>query len=640
MFSAYEKAVLSLFRAVPRTGTGQLLDSRENVKHGLWVTEAAARACPALAEEDAQKYLWDSFGYDMKAMNRGFYRNFHEVQEASDGKWLMDQILHYVSVGLQNGDMTRAEKIDSSIVYVPATELDLPEGEPLKLTVIDVMEQEEIVRRTESMALSGMALSQVTLQSIAVILKEAGSRLEIGQVPNKELRIYLYDTLGQVPDHAQEFLRFLLFKATGDTLLIKSQDVIGWIRACVEADDRTEVRYTPLFRAFVAKNGIGALAAEFLRYKKLWLSFKGESAELAHILNRARKLADRHKYVKKTGLLERLTWDETIRPEEAAEEIPKVTVYRRIALANCLLQRAAKPTTALYFIRNGKAYAKELEGERGLTENQRQILSLLLDSITAALRPKVQGRKFYLPPEAEYALPVSEKRFVGGIPFYSSLKLGRNAVLGVHWENLEHERVDLDFHYVSEKYHVGWTNQFNRKRDLIFSGDMTDAPKEKGGATEAFFLRDSLRSDWAAIMLNRYTDNESAVPYKLVMGAADPEQLSMNYLLNCHKMTVNISGVIEHGEDFLGFLHADEEGEKTFYFLSAGFGRRIVAGRSVEGDWAAEAVAGMAKSCLKLREMLERAGGMLVEKAEEAEVDLSLEKVTRETFVNLLEGEG
>lgn len=87
MFSAYEKAVLYLFRAVPRTGTGQLLDNTDNVKHGLWVTEAAALACPALAEEDAQKYLWHSFGYDMKAMNRGFYRNFREVQEAADWKW-------------------------------------------------------------------------------------------------------------------------------------------------------------------------------------------------------------------------------------------------------------------------------------------------------------------------------------------------------------------------------------------------------------------------------------------------------------------------------------------------------------------------------------------------------------------------
>ncbi len=640
MFSAYEKAVLYLFRAVPRTGTGQLLDNTDNVKHGLWVTEAAALACPALAEEDAQKYLWHSFGYDMKAMNRGFYRNFREVQEASDGKWLMDQILHYVSVGLQNGDMTKAEKIDSSIVYVPATELNLPEGEPVKLTVIDVLEQEEIVRRTEAMALSGMALSKSTLQSVAVILKEEGSRLEIGQVPNKELRIFLYDTLGQVPDNAQEFLRFLLFKATRDTLLIKSQEVISWIRKYVEYEEGKEAKFTPLFQAFVAKNGLGVLAAEFLRYKKLWLAFKGESAELAHILNRARKLADRHKYVKKTGLLERLTWDETIRPEEAAEEIPKVTIYRRIALANCLLQRAAQPTAALYFIRNGKAFARELEKESGLTENQRQILDMLLASITAALKPKVQGKKFYLPPQVEYALPVSEKRFVGGIPFYSSLKLGRNAVLGVHWENLEQKRVDLDFHYVSDRYHVGWTTQYRRKRDIVFSGDMTDAPRERGGATEAFFLRESLKGDWAAIMLNRYTDNAAPVPYKLVMGEADPKQLSKRYLLNCHKMAVNISCEIEHGEDSLGFLRADEEGEKTFYFLAAGFGSRIVAGRSEAGDWAAEAVAGTAQNCLKLREMIERAGGVLVEKAEEADVDLSLEKVTRETFVNLLEREG
>ena len=47
---------------------------------------------------------------------------------------------------------------------------------------------------------SGMALSQMVLQCIAVIIKETGMDVEIKDVPNKELRIYLYDMLGKTKD--------------------------------------------------------------------------------------------------------------------------------------------------------------------------------------------------------------------------------------------------------------------------------------------------------------------------------------------------------------------------------------------------------------------------------------------------------
>ena len=311
MLSDYELAVLKLFCAVPRAKDGKRkIDNTENVKHGVYITESAVEACPSLMEVRSLEYIWDMYGYDMLDMNRGFYKNFHEVQEASDVKWFIHQLVHYISVGLQNGDMESPAQVDSSIVFVPTTKLQLPEGEPIRLTVIDVMERDDIIKRTRSMISSGMALSQKSLRCIVHIIKETGFDVDIQSVPNKELKIYLYDMLGQVPHKAQEFLRLLIFKATESTLLIKSQDVIERIRNIIK-EGKTGVLYTDMFRAFVSQNGMGALAEEFLRYKKLWLAFKGESSELAHILNRARKLAEKHKYVKKMGLLERITWDTT-----------------------------------------------------------------------------------------------------------------------------------------------------------------------------------------------------------------------------------------------------------------------------------------------------------------------------------------
>ena len=208
-------------------------------------------------------------------------------------------------------------------------------------------------------------------------------------------------------------------------------------------------------------------------------------------------------------------------------------------------------------------------------------------------------------------------------------------MLGIHWENLPDERVDLDFHYVSRNYHVGWNTQFDRKKEIVFSGDMTDAPPEQGGATEAFYLGENLKNDWAAVMLNRYTYNQKNVPYKFVLGKADTDQLSQDYLLNCHTMAIAINNTIEREEDFLGFVRADEEGEKIFYFMATGFGTRIVARYGKEEHIALESVQTMVESCLKLSEVFVKAGVLLVDRVEESDVDLSLDKVTRESFVNL-----
>ena len=53
-------------------------------------------------------------------------------------------------------------------------------------------------------------------------------------------------------------------------------------------------------------------------------------------------------------------------------------------------------------------------------------------------------------------MPTSEKHFVGDVLFYSALKLGKDVVIGIHWENLPSERVDLDLHYVLGQYYAGW----------------------------------------------------------------------------------------------------------------------------------------------------------------------------------------
>jgi hypothetical protein len=69
--------------------------------------------------------------------------------------------------------------------------------------------------------------------------------------------------------------------------------------------------------------------------------------------------------------------------------------------------------------------------------------------------------------------------------------------------------------------------------------------------------------------------------------------------------------------------------------MTTSFGCEIVARYGKEEHIALEAVRAAVESCLKLRAVLVKAGGILVDSVEDADVDLSLDKVTRDMFVNL-----
>ena len=177
---------------------------------------------------------------------------------------------------------------------------------------------------------------------------------------------------------------------------------------------------------------------------------------------------------------------------------------------------------------------------------------------------------------------------------------------------------------------------------MVFSGDITDAPAEKGGATEAFWFGENIKDDMGAIDLNNYTASwyesgkESQVPFKLIIGNADSDQFSRDYLLICHKAALNVQNTIEGVEEFLGFLESDIDGKKTFWFAKSRMGDSIVSRYNEHKEAAVEATRTSFRSCLKLRDILERAGAVF-EKGEQDDwdIDLSLDKVTKDTFITM-----
>ncbi|MBR3498488.1 MAG: hypothetical protein IKO05_05785 [Selenomonadaceae bacterium] len=641
----FVKAVLNLFKAVPKLEEKNFseytLDNEKNLAEGFFVTEEAFKFCPPVADEKILSFIKEKFGQNIFELNRGFYKSFATVAASSQEKILANKLLHYMSTyGLESFGL-----FDRELVYIPNDALELPEdAKPIKIFVVNALDDAEIKSRAVKMIQSGAALSKETLDDLAAVIKFLGIELNFDDVPNKEFAIRLFKLLNILPDDPVQFLRFMIYDLTGSTLLIKDKDTI--FRLCYS--DYSYVDVDEKFSRYISKNGLAKLAGVFHRFKPLWLAFKPHSDYMRATINKMRKLADRHHKPLTPKLLERLTSAEKISLDELKAELANVTVFKKVSLANALLYRSAAPESIVYNIRNGKAFAEDFHG--GLKFDAQKILDAIVGSIVEDLSPNVSGKKIFIPDRFTYAVPVSEKKFIGNIPYGSSYAFEKNSVvLGVHWFNLvidgKEERVDLDLHLNSEKRDLGWQNDFDdknffdsRERKVIFSGDMTDAPIAGGGATEAFFVGEKLTDETLMLNLNNYTYGRSdrGVPFKLILADVAQEKIDRKYLLDAHEIGFCVPSEISSGEMFLGFLLSDESGAKKFYFFSRSTGERIVARSDELTGKVTSAMLTTFKSCLSLNELLRAAGAVLDDvTADDCEINLDPAEVTKDTLLGL-----
>lgn len=641
------KATLSLFKGVPKEPNKvatPIFDNKKTLIKGFYVPDEVIENCPQVVNNEVLYHIDRLFGYNPVELNQGFYKSFSKVKNSSPVELLAKQLFHYFTTyGLESMGIR-----DDNLVYIPNEELNLPgDAKLVKITVIKLLEDEEIIDRIKKLINSGIAFSDKTLKDVITIIEEMKIELDIDAVPNKELRIRLCDMLKLLPKNPEEFLRYMVYKKTSSTLLIKSNDMIRNIHWSNES-----VRN--YFDEYIRQNGLPKLAEVFYRHKNLWLAFKKESSEMASIINQMRRLADKYHKPLKPQILDTITSAKKIDFKAFEKELDKVTIFKRISLANSVLFRCSSPESISYFIRNGKTWSEKYDDKFVLDQ---KILMTLMNSIIKDIKPNVEGKKIYIPENFEYAMPTSEKKFYGAIPFNSYYTFNsKSAVIGVHWFNIKNsngrrigtngeDRVDLDFHSQSRNHDVGWNTYIRdenmilaKDTEIIFSGDMTNAPIKDGGATEAFFVGEKLVDDMTIMTVNNYTNNNVPVPYKLILDDVKDDRVNKQYIINCHTMAFCIPDTLEVGETnkFVGFLESDEEGNKKFCFTSGSLSRSIVAKFNESADHTVNAMKTTIKSCLKLRDVLKQAGAVL-EKAEDEEWDINLDpqEVDKDTLISL-----
>ena len=638
----FVKAVLNLFKAVPNLANENFppytLDNEKNLANGFFIAEETFKVCPCVADEKIFDFLKSKFGYDIFELNRGFYKSFETVADSTPQKILANKILHYMSTyGFEILGI-----FDRELVYIPNDALELPEdAKPVKIFVVNAIDAAEIKSRVNNLIQSGAALAEETVNDLVTAVKFLGIKFKIDDVPNKEFAIRLCELLNILPEDPVQFLRCMIYIATDSTLLIKDAEKISAIKS-------SEKNFDEYFARYIEQNGIKKLASIFHRFKPLWLAFKSHSDYLRGTINKMRKLADRYHKPLTPKFLEQVTSAKKINIEQLKRELDKITTFRKVSLANAIIYRDAAPENIIYNIRNGKIFADDYRGD--LKFDAKKILDEIIDSIVEDIKPNVDGKKIYIPERFNYAVPVSEKKFVGNIPYGSSYTFEKNSVvIGVHWFNIVHEnrevRTDLDLHLNSEKIDIGWQNDFNdrnfintKERKIIFSGDMTDAPIDKGGATEAFFVGESITDEMFMVNLNYYNRLPFiGVPFKLVLADVTQENIDRKYLLDAHEIAFCVPSEISSGEMFLGFLSSDELGSKKFYFFSRNMGNRIVARTTDVTKKINSAMQTTAENFLSLNEILTRAGAILDDVTiSDCDINLDPAEVTKDILLALL----
>lgn len=631
------KSTIKLFKAVPIKSKG-----KKNAAEDL--LERTVRKGFVFSPEVIFNYterelinfiemITTEVGLTPEQMNASFHKSWLKVSEASIEHLFMEQIIHYITTyGFEAMGI-----YDEDSVYIPNERLDLPDidTEKIRLVVIRGYTKQELKEKLLDLLKTGIALHKDTITDIIdVALFVNLDEEEIENIKNKEIRAALYDYLNLFPKNPAEFLRHIVYRSIGKTLLIKNSATIEEIKS------KDNLGILNLFNRYEAKFGLERLAEVFYRFKPIFLAFK-VNHQLNHIINRIRKLAKKHHKAMKIDYLNEITAEikrgSEIDLERLKLELNRVNIFRKIRLAYALKFRSKDVSAILYRIRNGKAYAKDFQFSEKIVAER--ILNFVLDSIIDDISKNVRGKKIYIPEYVTYTLPATEKQFTGDLPSGTSISVPQNMLFGIYWKDVnnifQHHRIDLDLSVISPTTgKIGWDVSYRtQERDILFSGDITAAPN---GASELFYVK-NLNPHELILFVNYYNfDKEISVPFKIMVAIEQVEEFGSNYMVDPNNIVAVAKTKIDQQQKVLGLMISTEEGCK-FYFAETNLGRSISSyGSSPVIENSRKYLLDFYTNTISLNDILKRAGARIVDDTKDCDVDLSLENLEKDKIIGLL----
>lgn len=616
------KATLRLFNAVQ-------VDSRQNrnipqavfertIKNGYVLDPSI------LPETDILDAIESVVGISGDKANAAFHKSWSVVQNASMESLIIQQIIHYITTyGFEQLGIYREDA-----VYIPREVLELPNiQDDIPLITVKAMDEDEILERIISLG-SGIALAQETLDDIMTIIQfNKYNDVFVERIGNRELKALLYDYYGVVPSEPIEFLRHLISKLTDESLLIKNDNLIEKIK---NANGK--------FLDILLKDAPDNLASIFFRFKPLFLAMKSISNNKT-FFNQLRKKANRLHIPMPEDYLNSITSrikHKLLDLDRFTQKIEKARIFRKIRLAYALNYRLSSERSIVYRVRNGSGWATDFNWDNGLEENTRQALNIVSASIADDIRENVDGKTIFIPVNVHYALPATEKQFTGHLPTGSWVSVPEDLIVGIHWTNTKKRRIDLDLSIIGVSGKIGWDAGYrSKKRNVLFSGDVTDAPAPYG-ASELFYIKKGLPEP-KILIANYYNfQADDPVDCKILTAHENPKRFGKNYMIDVNNLVAAANIKISRRQNILGLI-INIDGENRIYFANVSIGNSITSSKNENSMHARHYLIGSTVNSISFRKILSMAGATVVNRIPEGEfLNLSPEMLNKDTFMDLI----
>lgn len=567
-----------------------------------------------------------------KQLNNTFHKSWNKIATASDVQLKIEQLIHYITTyGFEEAGLYNEDTI-----YIPSEILEINEENNIPFIVIKSISIIELIEKINELLNSGIALSKEDIEYLAeiIIYYNLQEKADIENCKNKEMRIVLFNLTNTIPKNPEEYLRLTIYKYIGSSLLIKDKKTIIALKAI-------DYSYN-IFDDYVKKYGVSGLASIFLRHKALFLAFK--NIKTAKKINQLRRLAKLYHKPMKEDYFNSVTkklLDDTFDVSVFLKELKDINIFRKVKLYQLLkFYNNENITNILYSIRNGSIYIKDIDNKKLFKIksciNKYNIVEILLNSICRNIEKNILNKKVYI--DTDLSVPTSGKMFCGDIPFGTKFSTKDSFVIGIHWKDIT-DRTDLDFSMSSLAEKIGW-DTFYRNSNALFSGDLTAAPN---GASECFFIKKDIEDGIYIFNVNYYNgdSNEDEVPFTLFLAKESEwihlESKPVNYIVDksnkLFEATLKIDSIKKKKQ--VAVLNV-KDNIKTFYIMELNVDNTITSKRNNNFIKIINYYSNYLNSYLYFNEVFTKLNIKLVDSAKEADIDLSLNSLTKNSLLNIM----
>tara|TARA_Y100000034_G_scaffold135247_1_gene206364 strand:- start:12697 stop:14490 length:1794 start_codon:yes stop_codon:yes gene_type:complete len=585
---------LELFNVVEKGQSQEpiFLDS-----HGVFVDSTAVYAI-----KDIKKHL-KNLKLSGNELNKTFHKSWKTVVNSTRLELAIQQIMHYLSTYGSNFE---------SEMYIPDEVLKVPKTK-LKVSVIKSLTKEELIEKSLDVLRSGIALKEETLNDLFELLGVLGYKFSGDEnIKNKEANLLIAIRYRVYPESVEEFVRYLVYRATQSSSLVKNKELFDSIK-----ESNTDISLD------LESYDMKKVAQVFNRFKPIFLSFKQAHKNNKKYINKLAKLSKVYHKPMPQNALNLVTQNKLT--ENDTHWLDNASIYALFKALSACYTRMNGQDTFVYRIRNGKSFVKSNDvNTKVVKANYKFLLNYLKTKLNG------EGKNVFIPKQVVYALPTSEKLFVGNIPTGTKF-LAKKIAAGIYWEN-SWGASDLDLSGLNIAGKIGWNSSYyNDNGNLIYSGDLTYA---EDGAVE--YLHASRGKLDPTLVMNNVFSGEHDAGYKIVIG--EGSKISRNFMMNPNKVLAEVKCNSVQKNTVLGMLMEEDDDMKSFTLLNFGAGQARVSGNNEVSRNATTALYQQWAKPISLNTVLEQCGfTVLHEKEDDVELyaDLSLDNLTKSTFIDL-----